>query len=61
MPVNVTNVTAGATIILWATLPLLIFNTRTLNTGTADSVTVNLVGNTGAVTIDTDGTQDISS
>ena len=60
MPVNVTNVTAGATIDLMGnTAAVDIQHKNAGYTGTADSVTVNLVGNTGAVTIDTDGAQDI--
>ena len=60
MPVNVTNVTAGATIDLMGnTAAVDIQHKNAGYTGTTDSVTVNLVGNTGAVTIDTDGAQDI--
>ena len=60
--VNFTNVTAGSTIsLIGNTAAVDIQHKNAGLTGTADSVSVSLVGNTGNVVIDSDGAQDIES
>ena len=58
--VNFTNVTAGSAIsLIGNTAAVDIQHKNAGLTGAADSVTVSMVGNTGNVTIDSDGAQDI--
>jgi Ca2+-binding RTX toxin-like protein len=60
--VNVTNVTAGSEITLTGNTAAVDIQHKNAGlTGTSDSVSVNLIGNTGGVTIDSDGAQDIES
>ena len=58
--VNFTNVTAGSAIsLIGNTAAVDIQHKNAGLTGSADSVTVSMVGNTGNVTVDSDGAQDI--
>lgn len=60
--VNVTNVTAGTEITLTGNTAAVDIQHKNAGLiGSSDSVSVNLIGNTGSVTIDSDGAQDIES
>jgi hypothetical protein len=60
--VNVTNVTAGSEITLTGNTAAVDIQHKNAGlTGSSDSVSINLIGNTGSVTVDSDGAQDIES